>query len=761
MKRFIIRLEYKGRIIHEIGTWEIHEEIQIGRGRNCAWRTNKDDAIISSCHASLVRKGRNLWIHDHESKNGVFCRGRRITKHKVKLGDQFGIGNHVLFAHDDKSAISADTLSEIVVLTGKSNVRKALLRPPALTMGSDPECGLILIDTLISRKHAEVSVKDDGSCWIRDLNSKNGTSVNELPLRDDKERLLKDGDRISIAHLELEFHDGKMKKTSSQAWLRLGVMAATLVIALVLYNTYRCFRPSARTYMDEAKQLSSNLKFSEATDLLDKALDARKKGVREVEINELRGLIRLWQATTAKWQAARRALAEGDWTSASRNLGMLQAEQKEAWGWHRNGMLEKTKATEVKTMLDALLHASGLIRREDTTSAELQQSYDAVQEALNRSSTIEEYLQKLQFDLEEVQEKLAGVIKEMHGLETAVSKLKQPHPPYDEIVRSIQQIVDESDGALKRRAILLQEPIEGLARGFAQLNAMADHVRAMEFDKIATVKLKLPSVDACTIDRRISQARINLEKIFHALEDSAMRVAYLHKDARKYLTDKNEPKGLLSLSSPRVMTAVFSCDALKKSFPKRSRKIPVGRYDKVLGIEEFFERLRTLPEEVDLVIVSQWPFVPELTESRKLLIKIRQMREFFAKPNNRWLLGGKIARELKIMSAIEIKRDAVVNDMLRKAKAGSGRIALIAGGIAFQLSTSKTKPKINDIQLDKWLIAELKKNRAATFKLNKEYTLAEPQRQIEIRSQILEIGLPGDPIVRRMWVMLSATRERK
>ena len=177
-------------------------------------------------------------------------------------------------------------------------------------------------------------------------------------------------------------------------------------------------------------------------------------------------------------------------------------------------------------------------------------------------------------------------------------------------------------------------------------------------------------------------------------------------------------------------------------------------------MEEFFERLRTLPDVVNPIIVSQWPFVPELTESRELLIKIRQMQEFFAKPNNRWLLGGKIAEELKIMSVIEVNRDAVVNDMIRKAQAGSGRIALIAGGVALQLSTGEIKPKINDVPLDQWLIAELKKNRTAIFKLNKEYTLAEPQRQIDIRTKILELGLPGDPIVRRMWVMLSAAKRR-
>jgi hypothetical protein len=37
-----------------------------------------------------------------------------------------------------------------------------------------------------------------------------------MPLRDDKERLLKDGDRIAISHLEVEFHDGAIKRSNQQ-----------------------------------------------------------------------------------------------------------------------------------------------------------------------------------------------------------------------------------------------------------------------------------------------------------------------------------------------------------------------------------------------------------------------------------------------------------------------------------------------------------------------------------------------------------------
>ena len=42
------------------------------------------------------------------------------------------------------------------------------------------------------------------------------------------------------------------------------------------------------------------------------------------------------------------------------------------------------------------------------------------------------------------------------------------------------------------------------------------------------------------------------------------------------------------------------------------------------------------------------------------------------------------------------------------------------------------------------------------MRLNDENTGAAPSRQIEIRAEILNTGLPGDPIVRRMWAFRDA-----
>ena len=69
-------------------------------------------------------------------------------------------------------------------------------------MGRSPDCQVVLKDFGISRNHAKIVVDDDGGIRIMDLKSKNGTTVNGVPI---VEALLKDGDKILLGKLPLTF----------------------------------------------------------------------------------------------------------------------------------------------------------------------------------------------------------------------------------------------------------------------------------------------------------------------------------------------------------------------------------------------------------------------------------------------------------------------------------------------------------------------------------------------------------------------------
>ena len=70
-----------------------------------------------------------------------------------------------------------------------------------LTIGRMPECDITLSDPNVSRRHAEVRRQGTGFV-VFDLNSTNGTRVNGAGV---KERLLNDGDEITVGATKLRF----------------------------------------------------------------------------------------------------------------------------------------------------------------------------------------------------------------------------------------------------------------------------------------------------------------------------------------------------------------------------------------------------------------------------------------------------------------------------------------------------------------------------------------------------------------------------
>ena len=88
-------------------------------------------------------------------------------------------------------------LAEVVLPDG----RRMAVGSEALVIGRLPECDVVLPDSNVSRRHAELRRKGDG-VFVTDLGSTNGTRVNGTPVR---EQLLASGDEISVGSTKLVF----------------------------------------------------------------------------------------------------------------------------------------------------------------------------------------------------------------------------------------------------------------------------------------------------------------------------------------------------------------------------------------------------------------------------------------------------------------------------------------------------------------------------------------------------------------------------
>jgi hypothetical protein len=88
-------------------------------------------------------------------------------------------------------------LAELVLTDG----RRVQIGAEPLVIGRLPECGGVLADSNVSRRHAELRRAGD-SVVLTDLGSTNGTRVNGAPIR---ERVLVSGDEVSVGSTRLIF----------------------------------------------------------------------------------------------------------------------------------------------------------------------------------------------------------------------------------------------------------------------------------------------------------------------------------------------------------------------------------------------------------------------------------------------------------------------------------------------------------------------------------------------------------------------------
>ena len=87
--------------------------------------------------------------------------------------------------------------------------KKTIIEKETMVIGYDDDCDIVINDNeTVSGHHAELTVKDD-SVYIADLNSTNGTYLNEKELIYLKKYKLFDGDKIELAD-EVLFFRGRV-----------------------------------------------------------------------------------------------------------------------------------------------------------------------------------------------------------------------------------------------------------------------------------------------------------------------------------------------------------------------------------------------------------------------------------------------------------------------------------------------------------------------------------------------------------------------
>jgi pSer/pThr/pTyr-binding forkhead associated (FHA) protein len=86
-------------------------------------------------------------------------------------------------------------LSLLVLTPGKQTGKAIEIKLPQFVVGRDPQCHLRPASPLISKRHCML-IQRDGKAFIRDFDSTNGTTVNDEPVKGERE--LHNDDQLKI-----------------------------------------------------------------------------------------------------------------------------------------------------------------------------------------------------------------------------------------------------------------------------------------------------------------------------------------------------------------------------------------------------------------------------------------------------------------------------------------------------------------------------------------------------------------------------------
>ena len=759
--RLQFRLEHQHKVIGELFSDDIAGEVVIGRSNSCALIIPSEDRAASSKHAILKKKMGSVSIVDAGSRNGLFFNGERITERKLSAGDCIKIGESELFVTSVAEQKTAAAAAAVVLnkchrlecLSGTMKGQVVDIGQQMLRVGSDPDSELHLADSLISRRHAEISVDEKGECWVNDLKSSNGTFVNRIPLSG-KKRMLKDGDIVSFSFMDFRFLDKAVKHTRSFFWVKIASVVVTLIAGTIFYFAYLVGTSSAPDLIKMAKIYASQERFVDARTRLESAQNARQFQQYKLESDALLEKVNTWEKTFNDWTYVQKSMKGKQWPEAVRTLGSMRCDRMENWNWNElNAIKSKNQAAKVKDYLDCYLKVQASLKSTEhgvDAMRGMQQELTAITEQMDAAK--DELYATLLEASRKVLETLTSNLTHLDDMNKAIEQLNQPYPNFKLIVAELSAVEEKATGTVKQMAGRYLVPIKKMQGIQDQLLKNATALTALKFDQVVD-GIELPTVDECAVNPYINSQRKNIENIDKNFQIAKTQIQHLLNVFKKNNIELfKTPRLVQAFMDESLWPDVFACDVLKRKIPKRTRTEPEGAYDRVLGVDYFYELLRSLPEKYDDSALESMQYQPECVQIKALFRNFVDFINFVTLPQNKWLLRGDIQKAHEYCQQQVANREKIMVFLFDEATSDTmTRRSIFGRAMAIHLAPEGRYSR----DVCEKVAEDFKKYRLPLVKLNNDYDAAPPEKAIEIRTQILAIGIPGDPIVRRMWATIQ------
>ena len=751
-----IILEHAGTPMFEFRTDEYSKEIIIGRSKQCTWCLDGVDPSSSSKHAMISRRKSVFYITDLGSRNGIFFQNRRIKERKLALGDKISLGECTIIVDEIAAAPKKMSQYHRLVYTNEKGKRVIVdVSKPRMILGSSGECDLIFQDQLISARHAEISLKGDGSCWLRDLESRNGTSVNGAELHPGSERMLQDNDVITIAYLDIRFWDSAADHQDSRLGRAIIVIAVTLLVILGGYIAYGKLTPDAPKLIDIATREMQEGRFDSAKKILEEAVPfAENAPDVQYQREQLLRRISQWESTIKMWNSVQKDLNAEYFSRAVQKISSISNDDLNMWTWP-GGAVEKRKAMAVKKLLDGCSAASACLKNMLSTVEDLEQIQRELLLAVTDCRKFQDgYFAKTLAHAQPIARQIEKTLNDDKELQRTLALLNAAKPDYQAIVKRLNLISKESSGPVKSRADRVLPAVTTLQRETMRTLAMVDKVCELDFKTVREFRLDLPDSIDYSSEKNIGTLKNQLIDTVSRFKDTALQLSLIHSDlVKRGIAPGKKVPFIATLEDQETMARIYQVDSLDFPLPKSSRKTPAGQYDAVLGVEFFYDYVCNIHTHSLTINTEELPLKPVILKLKENLREIDKFIVFSDKDENQWFNRGAFAEYLKFCKGILEKRDRIVQTELARKVSPGTREFLISRGIAAYLLPECKQKTLLEADLEK-SFSTLRRN---VLLLNRDYTLAMPEEALRIRGQILQTALPGDAILKKMWQQRPAT----
>ena len=300
----------------------------------------------------------------------------------------------------------------------------------------------------------------------------------------------------------------------------------------------------------------------------------------------------------------------------------------------------------------------------------------------------------------------------------------------------------------KARAEKILPAILTLHREAQRMLVMVDKVGEMDFKAVNDFKLDLPERIDWSSEKNIGSLRRSLIETVERFKDTSLQLSLIHRNLvnKGVIIGKKIP-ALECFLNNKDLEEMYAFDCLNMPLPKNFRKEPSGKYDELLGVEFFFDYVNNIHIQSTTLEIDELPFKPKLYQAREIILDIEKFIAFASKDENQWFHRGLFSKYLEHCRQILSLRNKIVEAQLKRGAVKGSREFIVSRGVASYLLPDGTKQRTLSKEIEQ-SFASLKRE---ILKLNREYNIAMPEEALKIRGKIIKNGLPGDPIVKKMW----------